>query len=242
MTALDTAKQVLLVGGLASEGLCALAFLVTGKVRNLPLVFSFIAYLFLSDASLILIAQHSDVWAALVITTYVGYLFEAAAVWELAWKLGGTVGKEEPSLKWRYAGIFAIFCALATALITDIHSYNDFGSTAQTFLNVDQAVSIFRVLVLLAILLFMRLEISGPKALPSRTILAFTTYAVCGSVKHALNELAPRMQFPSGTFAVSECVCGFVWVLLLLVLTWQLFRPVPESSDSAKSSEMLHCS
>jgi len=237
MTTFDIAQQVLSIAGLASEGLCALSFVVSGKVRSLPLVFCYLTYLFVSDSVLILIARTSDIWPVLVITTYIGYLVEAAAVWELACRLLRNSGSGATSLKWRLTALCCVLSALAAYLMTDMQSYSDFGSAEQNFLRVDLAVSILRVLAFIAILVFLRLESSGPNAVTSRVISVFAAYAICAMLEHVLNELAPRLKLPAGTFSVSECVCGYMWVFLLCILIWQVLRPVAASLDSTESCE-----
>ena len=224
MTALDTTTRALSLVGLIAEGLCAMSFVICRKVRALPLVFSYLSYLFLSDAFLILVAQKSESWPALVISTYIGYFVEVAAIWELTCRLLGDRDGRAVSERLHLTALWCIFLVLGTILMTNMQSYSEFGFAERRFLQIDLSVSIFRALAFIAILVFLRLEISGRRELESRLTLVFTAYAICDLLKHILNELGPWLQHPVGTFEVSYCVCGFIWVTLLFALSWQMLR------------------
>ena len=227
MTTLEFANQGLLIGGLVAEGLCTFCFLSRRKVRSLPLVFSYLAYLFVSDSALALIAHKTDVWPALVATTYLGYFVEAAAIWELSCRLLQNTGGGPTRMKRKLTALFCIFSALGACLLTNMKSYSDFGSVEQRFLHTDITVSIFRVLAFLGILAFLRLDIHGASALASRVTLIFAAYAIVCMLKHVLNELVPTLGLSTSIFQISECVCGFVWVFLLFVLIGQIVQRVP---------------
>jgi hypothetical protein len=235
MSTFRIAEQLLPAVGLAVEGICVLSFVVSRTFRRLPFVFSFLVYLFVTDAILIRLAHISDNWLALVVTTYIGYLVEAAAVWELAYQLLRNSGSGATSIKWRIAALCCVLSALGAYLLTNLQSYSNFGFDEQRYLHVDLTVSILRVLIFIAILMFLRLESSGPNAVTTRVVLAFAAYAVCIMLWHVLNELAPALNLPPITFEFSECVCSYVWVLLLFILTWQILRPI---TASVKLSEL----
>jgi hypothetical protein len=224
MTSLEVTTQVLTFIGTAAEGICVSSFLISGKVRRLPVVFCYISYLFVSDVALILLGLRTDIWPALVITTQFGYLVEGAAIWELASNLIRASPGGATPLKWWIAGVCTITSAIGAISFTYLRSYSDFGSPEQRFFHTDQTVCIFRVLILLAILVFLRLDHAGHSALPSHTTILFAAYAVCALLKQVVDELAPRLKLPKGTFQSGEIVCGCVWGLQMITLSWELFR------------------
>jgi uncharacterized membrane protein YidH (DUF202 family) len=230
MTAIGVAQQIVSSSGVAAEGLCALSFFVTGNARRLPFVVSFLAYQCMTDALLLVMEPRFNIWPALVATTYLGYLMEALAISELVYRLFSNSGtKVTPLQKW-VIGFCVVFFAIASSGMTYLRSYSDFGSAQQRFLHIDQGVSIYRVLVFLVILLFLRSRASGNNTLVARVILAFATYAFCGLLSQVLGEAAPMLALPAGTFEWTNCACGFVWVLLLIALSWQVLHcPVARS-------------
>lgn len=236
MTLIEVAQQVVANSGVAAEGLCALAFIATGNARRLPLVVSYLAYQCLTDAWLLFImGQKINIWPALVATTYIGYLMEAMAITELVYRLfrnSGTV--LAPIQKWAI-GFCVIFFAAASFLMTYFRSYSDFGSAQQRFLHIDQGVSIFRVLIFLAILPLLRSRASGSNAIVARVIFAFAVYAFCGLLNQVADEAAPALGLPAGTFAWTNCACGFIWVLLLVMLSWQVLHCVQAPSQLRQS-------
>src|ERR1700676_4611881 len=135
MTALDFTARALSIGGLAVESLCAISFALARKVGSLPFVFFFLIYMSLSYAMLLIIAETRDVWPALVFTTYIGYFFEAAAVWELVCHLLKTSAAVRDSHKVRIAVLF-ILCGVVTLLMTNLHSFEYLGVNEQQFLHI----------------------------------------------------------------------------------------------------------
>lgn len=232
MTTLDFATRGLALSGLAVEGLCVLSFVTAGKIRTLPLVFSFLAYLFFSDAGLILVAQTSASWPALLITTYISYFFEIAAIWELACRTVLDLRWETVRTKLRFAALWFALFVLAAFLLTNLRSYGDFNVAERNFLTVDLSASIFRALVFGAILGFTRRDVWFRNVLVARVTLLFAAYAICDLIMHVFNELDPWLRFPAAAFETSQCVCGYVWVFLLLVLVWQLLLPRERRSQS----------
>lgn len=230
MTPLEVATQTLTFIGTAAEGVCALSFLVSGRVRRLPAVFCYIAYLFASDLALILIGLKVDIWSALVITTQLGYVLEGVAIWELASNLIHASRGGSSPLKWWLAGLCTTASAVGAMSLTYLSSYDDFGSSERHFFQVDQTVCIFRVLIFLAILAFLRLSHTGSRALPSRIVVLFAIYAVCALLKQIVDELAPKLRLPAGTFQGGEVVCGAVWALQMVALAWHIFARAPDKS------------
>jgi|HubBroStandDraft_5_1064220.scaffolds.fasta_scaffold05610_2 hypothetical protein len=224
MTAIEVAQQIVANSGAAMEALCALSFFVTGNARRLPFVVSFLVYQCLTDALLLFMEPKFNIWPALVATTYLGYLIEALAISELVYRLFHNAGARVTLLhKWAI-GFCLLFFAMASFLMTYLRSYSDFGSAQQRFLHIDQGVSIYRVLIFLAILPFLRSRSSGSNTVVARVIFAFAVYAFCGLLSQVLGEAAPALRLPAGTFEWTNCACGFIWVLLLIVLSWQVLH------------------
>jgi hypothetical protein len=226
MMTVEIATHTLAITGLTAEGLCVASFLIRGKVQSLPLVFSYLAYLFTSDALLILLVPKSDSWPALVITTRIGYFLEFAAVLELAYNLLEDTHAVQGLRGIRITAIWSVVLMSAAILIINLQSYGDFGASEQSFLQFDLFVSILRALAIIAIMMFLGLRASGPKAFPSLVTLVFAAYAICDLVKHIVNELDPWLQLPPNTFEFNECACGFIWVFLMAMLSWKMLWPL----------------
>lgn len=224
MTAIEVAQQIVSNSGAAAEGLCALSFFVTGNARRLPFVVSLLAYQCLTDALLLIMEPRFNIWPALVATTYLGYLMEALAISELVYRLFRNSGTRVALLQKWAVGCCVVFFAMASFAMTYFRSYSDFGSAQQRFLHIDQGVSIYRVLIFLMILPFLRSRASASNTLVVRVIFAFAAYAFCGLLNQVLGEAAPALALPAGTFEWTNCACGFIWVLLLIVLSWQVLH------------------
>jgi hypothetical protein len=236
MTAIAIAQQAVSDTGVVCEGLCALSLLVTGNARRLPFVFIYLGYQCLSDASLLMMSEKTDIWPALAATTYIGYLVEALAIWELAYRLFHDSTPRLTPLKRRIFGLGVIVSALAAALLTYLHGYSDFASAQQRLLLVDEGVSIFRVLIFLMILPFLRSRSSGRNVVVARVIFAFAVYAFCGLLNQIVDESAPSLALPAGTFEWANCICGSIWVVLLIVLSWQVLHCVAASPKLQQAS------
>lgn len=236
MKTLDFAAEALSILGVGVEGLCGLFFVLSGKVRKLPLVSSFVAYLFVSDAFLVLFVRRSDIWPMLEATSYIGYIFEAMALWELARLLLGSFGIGATVRKWQIISLFCIVGSFAAYLMTNMQSYIEYGSAEQRFLHIDLAVSIFRVLALIVIVFLLQFDDSEDHLLITRVTLVFAAYAVCVMLKDILDELVPRLGLPGETYEINDCVCGYVWVLLLFFLIWHIIHTLPPRSASSRSS------
>jgi hypothetical protein len=224
MTGLEFTTQLLAITGVGTEGVCALLFVSAGKVRKLPLVFAFLAYLTVSDASLIVIARREDVWPALMLTTYIGYFIEAAAVWEVAWKLIDTSGKYFGRYRLRALTFCCGMLLIGSYLMTNMMSYKGFGAAEQTFLHIDMWISIYRVLVFIAMFAFLRIDSSRQNGLTTRIAIMFAAYASFALLRHGFDELAPKLKIPVESFVIADCTCGFIWILLLFGICWYLFR------------------
>jgi len=224
MTALSFATRALVYAGLAAEGICVLSFVITGKAKHLPLVFSFLAYLFISDATLLFLVPQSQSWPALVITTYIGYFLEIAAIWELASIAALNSRWGATAKRLRVGSLWLAFLVPGTLLLAHTNGYENFGLEEGHFLRVDVYASIFRVLAFITILCFRRRGDRAHYALAIRATLVFAAYAICSLMMHVFNQLDRWLSFPVDAFEISECVCGYVWIVLLSVLTWQIFR------------------
>jgi hypothetical protein len=119
--------------------------------------------------------------------------------------------------------------------MTNMQSYIEYGSAEQRFLHVDLTVSIFRVLVLIPIVFLLHFDDSEDHVLVNRVTLVFAAYAVCVMLKDILDELVPRLGLPVETYQTNDCVCGYVWVFLLLSLIWHMIHTLPPRSVSSKS-------
>jgi hypothetical protein len=238
MTAIEFAQRAVSDFGVVWEGVCALSFVVSGNARRLPLVVSYLAYQCLTDALLLVIGQTNDFWPALVVTTYAGYILEALAVSEVVYLLFANSVAGKTSLRW-WIGSCIIFSGLAAILMTHVQSYRDFGTAEQKLLLIDQGVSIFRVLIFLAVLPFLRSRTAGHNAVVARVILVFSTYAFCALFNQVLNEVAPKLALPAGTFEWGNCACGFIWVVLLVVLSWQVLHCIAASREPRATSNAL---
>lgn len=217
MSILGAAAEVVAIGGTVIEGICLASFWLGRSVRVLPLVSLFIASQFVSDAVLVWVSHSKDIWPLLVGSTYAGYLFEAAALWELAVKLQGNSLGRSPA-KLRTVGFLVMSAAaLAVYFLQNDNSYNDFGRAEQTFLHIDLSISIFRVLALVTILGLARSKYARRNSLPLKITIGFALYAVCCLLKHAFNEIAPHWKVASVYFTASELACGCIWIA---VLSW----------------------
>ena len=237
MTALELIVRGLAYAGLVAEGLCVVSFLVTGMARHLPAVFGFLAYLFLSDAFLVAVVPASESWRALVITTYISYLFEAAAITELAVRVALTARLKTASKRVRVTALWCTFLMLATFLMANPRSYGDFGVEEGHFLRVDLTAAIFRALAFVALLVSRRRDKWVHYTLAVRITLLFAVYAIGDLLMHIFNELGPWLRLPGSAFEISECVCGYAWIILLVVITWQVMTHTAPAraclSDSA---------
>lgn len=231
MTAIEVAQQIVSGSGVLAEALCTLAFLVTGNARRLPFVVSFFMYQCLTDALLLIMEPRFDIWPTLVTTTYLGYLMEALAISELVYRLIQNAGEQITLLHKWIIGFYALFLAIASILMIYLRSYSDFASAQQRFLHIDQGVSIYRVLIFLMILPFLRARSSGSNTVVARVILVFAAYAFCGLLSQVLGEAAPVLRLPAGTFEWTNCACGFIWVLLLIVLSWQVLHCMADRAE-----------
>jgi len=238
---LDFATRALVYAGLVAEGICVASLVFTGKAKQLPLVFSFLAYLFISDAALLFVVPKSQSWPALVITTYIGYFLEVAAIWELASIAALTSRWEATSKRLRVGSLWLAFLVLGTLLLANTNGYRNFGVEEGTFLRVDVSASIFRVLAFITILWFRRRGNRASYVLAIQATLVFAAYAICSLMMHVFNQLDRWYVFPHDAFQISECSCGYVWIILLSVLTWQILRqsavrPSPQLEPASKSA------
>jgi hypothetical protein len=238
MKLLSFAINTLSAFGVFMEAACVWLFIAKRQVRKLPFVFMFLTYSLCSDVALVAIQQAMDMWPVLVITTYIGYLFEAAAVWELALTLLDRWHSAAAAHKMRITALGCAFCLFSTYVMTSIRSYGAFGSSEQMYLRVDLTISICRVLALSFVLAMAGKQASGKNRLVVQVAIAFAVYAVCALLKHAFWELAPRWNLPATTFSIADCACSLIWVMLLVNIGWCLCRMQSRGGVSARSCEL----
>jgi len=222
MNVLGLAINTISALGLFAEASCVWLFISKRQVCTLPFVFMFLTYSLCSDLTLVAIGREMDVWPALVITTYIGYLFEAAAVWELAFILLNRSHSAAATHKMRLTVLACALCLPLTYVMTSMHSYGAFGSTERLFLRIDLTASICRVLTLSVVIAMAGIQASEKNRLATQVTIAFAVYAVCALLKHAFCELSPMWNLPATAFSIADCTCSVVWVTLLANLGWHL--------------------
>jgi len=224
--------------GLLMEAACVWLFVSKRQVGKLPIVFLFLTYSLCSDLTLVAIDREMDVWSALVITTYIGYVFEAAAVWELACMFLKCSHSAVATHKMRLTALGCALCLPVTYLMTSMPSYGTFGSAERMFLRVDLTASICRVLILSVVLAMGGIHACGKNRLVTQVTIAFAAYAVCALLKHAFCELAPMWNLPTTAFSIADCTCSLVWVMLLANLGWYLRQLQIHHDVSAQPCEL----
>jgi len=220
MAILSSLQFIVAIGGTILEGVCVISLFVTGHVRRLPFVISFLLYLFISDCFLISLQTSGYELPSFLYTTCAGYVFEAAALFNLWHEKVVIIGRA----RW-LAMLISVLVALGCVCFSHFGSltkaYDQVLYAQRNLLIIDQVVSIVRILLLLSLFTLRDLQKKRFTGLERLIVLALAVYAIFALLNHVVGGLCSSTQLQTEVFGVTNLISGVVWILLLTLISWR---------------------
>lgn len=210
------------VVGMIVEATCVLALIVSGNYRRVPFLTIFIIYLFVTDCILQVKGNVDWNWHTYIVTSYVGYLFEAFACYDI-WRNCGVYRKDNIRQKTVY-GVTVALCFIITTLCVKSVAVGQRGTSERLFLLIDQGASIMRALLFIVICISLRLKRRPLDGFVRTLITTFALYAVSSLLDHIVAELTSVFHLSPESYAVAGFISEPVWVVLLATLSWRVMN------------------